>query len=82
MCGLSFHYTPSAMQVQVNGKPTELDEGTTVAELVHAMGLAARRIAVELNGEILPRSRHAIQRIAPGDVLEIVHAIGGGTPAR
>src|SRR5690606_25410657 len=64
-----------------NGKPAGIDEGTTVAELVHAMGLAERRIAVELNGEILPRSRHAIQRIAPGDVLEIVHAIGGGSAA-
>lgn len=66
------------MQALVNGKPTELADGTTVAELVRELGLADRRIAVELNGEILPRSRHAAQTIASGDALEIVHAIGGG----
>ncbi|HEX7047658.1 MAG TPA: sulfur carrier protein ThiS [Gammaproteobacteria bacterium] len=66
------------MQALVNGKPAELAEGTTVADLVCDLGLAKRRIAVELNGEILPRSRHATHVIAAGDVLEIVHAIGGG----
>jgi len=66
------------MQAVINGKPMEIEEGTTVRDLVRALGLADRRIAVELNGEIVPRSRHEEQRVNAGDALEIVHAIGGG----
>ena len=67
------------MHALINGKPADLADGTTVAELVNALGLGGQRIAVELNGEILPRSRHTETRIAAGDQLEIVHAIGGGS---
>ena len=67
------------MHALINGKPADLTDGTTVAELVNTLGLAGQRIAVELNGEILPRSRHAETRLAAGDQLEIVHAIGGGS---
>lgn len=66
------------MQALINGKPMNLSAGATVADLLRELGLADKRVAVELNGEILPRSRHAEQRIATGDSLEIVHAIGGG----
>jgi len=49
-----------------------------VAELVAALGLVGKRIAVERNGEVVPRSRYAQTRIASGDRLEIVGAVGGG----
>jgi len=49
-----------------------------VAELVHELALTGKRIAVERNGEIVPRSRYADTTVAPGDTLEIVGAVGGG----
>lgn len=66
------------MQATINGKPTDIPAGTNVRGLLEQLGLAGQRLAVEYNGEILPRSRHAAQAIADGDQLEIVHAIGGG----
>ena len=66
------------MQIQLNGEPHALDREQTVAELIDALGLGRRRIAVELNEDILPRSQHGETRLADGDRIEIVHAIGGG----
>lgn len=66
------------MQIVLNGKPCELDRELTVTELLGREQLVGKRIAVELNGAILPRSQHAQQRLQPGDCIEIVHAIGGG----
>lgn len=67
------------MNVSVNGRPHPLEDGApTVASLVEAMALEGRRIAVELNGEIVPKSRYAVTRLADGDRLEIVGAVGGG----
>ncbi|HHQ41507.1 MAG TPA: sulfur carrier protein ThiS [Chromatiales bacterium] len=66
------------MEIVVNGERREVPEGLTVAALVERMGLAGRRLAVEVNREIVPRSRHAEHRLRPGDRVEIVHAIGGG----
>ena len=63
--------------VSVNGVPKEV-AATTVADLVAALGLVGKRIAVERNGDIVPRSRYAETRIASGDRLEIVGAVGGG----
>ncbi|MBP7367169.1 MAG: sulfur carrier protein ThiS, partial [Pseudoxanthomonas sp.] len=51
---------------------------TTLASLLEAEGLAGRRVAVEVNGMIVPRGQHASQRLADGDRVEIVHALGGG----
>lgn len=65
------------MQLQVNGEARELDV-STVAELVVALGLVGRRVAVELNGAVVPKSRHEVQRLSPGDRVELVHALGGG----
>ena len=62
----------------VNGQPVELAQGTTVASLLASMDTAGKRVAVERNGEIVPRSRHAATILAPGDHLEIVVAVGGG----
>jgi sulfur carrier protein len=66
------------MLVTVNGTPRPVPEGTTVAGLVEAMSLAGRRIAVERNGEIVPKSQHPRVPLADGDRLEIVVAVGGG----
>jgi len=64
------------MQVIVNGEPCRAADGSTVAELLAELGLHGR-LAVELNDEVLPRSEHE-RRLAEGDRIEIVRAIGGG----
>jgi len=61
----------------VNGDPMTL-EGTTVADLVAQLQLQGRRLAVEVNRDIVPKSEHGQHRLNDGDVVEIVHAIGGG----
>lgn len=66
------------MQIRFNGETLTLAAGSSVADLIAAQGLAGRRIAVERNGEIVPRSEHGICLLEDGDRLEIVHAIGGG----
>jgi sulfur carrier protein len=67
------------MQLTVNGAPRALAPGVaTVADLVRHLELEGKRIAVERNGEIVPRSRYADTRVADGDRLEIVGAVGGG----
>ncbi|WP_445158752.1 sulfur carrier protein ThiS [Halomonas sp. E14] len=66
------------MQIQLNGEARDLAPGLTVAQLIDTLGLAGRRIAVERNEEIVPRSEHATTCLADGDRIEIVHAIGGG----
>ncbi|RZU46939.1 sulfur carrier protein ThiS [Fluviicoccus keumensis] len=66
------------MQILVNGAPQELIEGSTVLELLQQLELTGKRLAVEVNANIVPRSRHAETRLQPGDKVEIVHAIGGG----
>ena len=66
------------MLLTVNGTPRELPEGTTVAALLEDMSLVGRRIAVERNGEIVPKSLHDRTPLAHGDRLEIVVAVGGG----
>ena len=66
------------MQVWINGEHCRLSRETTIHQLLVAKGLETRRVAVELNAEIVPRSQHDKVRIAHGDHIEIVHAIGGG----
>lgn len=63
----------------LNGVPTDIGAGTTtIADLITALGLGGKRIAIERNGEIVPRSRYAATPVAVGDRLEIVGAVGGG----
>jgi len=62
----------------LNGEPRELRDGLTVDELVGQLGLQARRIAVEINLDVLPRGAYAAHALREGDVVEIVHFIGGG----
>jgi len=65
--------------VTLNGVATDVPSGAaTLAELVAALGLAGKRIAVEMNGEIVPRSRYGTTVVTRGDRLEIVGAVGGG----
>ncbi len=66
------------MNVVINGEPLRLAEPVTVAALLEARGLAGKRVAVERNGEIVPKSRHAETPLASGDQIEIVVAVGGG----
>ncbi len=66
------------MQILVNGDAFEAPEACFVADLLRAMGLEGQRCAVELNGDIVPRGSWSERRIASGDRLEIVRAIGGG----
>ncbi len=62
----------------VNGEPRPLAAPATVATLLAAIGLDMRKVAVELNEEIVSRSRYRETLLATGDQLEIVHFIGGG----
>ncbi len=65
--------------IVVNGAPHICrDASPTVAELIGELALTGKRVAVERNGEIVPRSRYAKERLAPGDTLEIIAAVGGG----
>lgn len=66
------------IQVTVNGAAHRFDTALDVAELLSKLELAGRKIAVEKNGEIVPKSAHAKTLLADGDNLEIVVAVGGG----
>ena len=66
------------MQVQVNGNSMELPDEATVAVLIDRLALAGKRLAVEVNEDIVPRSQHAEFTLSNGDRVEVVHAIGGG----
>ena len=65
------------MQIMLNGEPRAI-HAATVAELLREIGLDTRKVAVERNEEIVPRSTYAQAMLAAGDQLEIVHFIGGG----
>ena len=67
-----------AMEIQLNGEPRIVDANSSVSDLLQAEGLAERRVAIEVNGQIVPRGQHASQRLQAGDRIEIVHALGGG----
>lgn len=66
------------MRIQLNGDPFELPDGETVAGLLARLELVGRRVAVELNQDIVPRSQHGDTVLREGDQIEVVHAIGGG----
>lgn len=66
------------IQITVNGAARRFERPLPVSLLIEQMSLAGRKIAVERNGEIVPRSAHADTLVADGDRLEIVVAVGGG----
>lgn len=67
-----------SMRVLINGEPLSVLANTTVADVLKRLDYGARRLAVELNGEIVPRSQHGQKQVCDGDRLEIVTAVGGG----
>jgi len=66
------------MQIILNGAATEVFEGISMAELINELQLANRRLAVEVNAELVPRSQFQERRLQPQDLVEIIHAVGGG----
>jgi sulfur carrier protein len=66
------------IRITVNGAPREFPASLTVSQLLDGLALAGRRVAVERNGQIVPRSSHVDARLADGDRIEVVVAVGGG----
>ena len=64
--------------VSINSTTRQFPDSISVAALIDEMGLSGKRIALERNGEIVPRSLFAAQQLADGDKLEVVVAVGGG----
>lgn len=71
-------YAEHRMRLQINGESKEVADDLTVTDLVASLGLGGRRLAVEHNREVLPSTQWATLKLAEGDVLEIVHFVGGG----
>jgi sulfur carrier protein len=78
------HHTETHARIEVvielviNGEPRRFPAPLTLSQLIASLDLAGKRIAIEKNGEIVPRSQHASTELASGDRLEIVVAVGGG----
>ncbi|MFT6917211.1 MAG: sulfur carrier protein [Motiliproteus sp.] len=66
------------IEIELNGESHPLAAATPVSELLRQLGLADKRVAVEYNLDILPKSQHGLTCLKAGDRIEIVHAIGGG----
>jgi len=66
------------LELTLNGVSRQFPDALTVAGLVDLLGYTGKRIAVERNGEIVPKSQHATTALGSGDRLEIVVAVGGG----
>ena len=66
------------LELQINGKPQQFPPGSSVENLIATLRLEGKRFAIELNGEIVPRSLHAATSLHSGDKLEVVVAVGGG----
>lgn len=66
------------IELTINGQLQRFDGVLTVAAMMAQMGLEARKVAIERNGAIVPRSQHGVVMLEGGDVVEIVEFIGGG----
>lgn len=66
------------MRITVNGEPYEIPEGATVLALIEALKLRGGPVAVERNGDVIVRAEHQTAVLREGDVIEIVHFVGGG----
>jgi thiamine biosynthesis protein ThiS len=66
------------MEIMVNGQVQPVQENCTILQLINSLGLENKRLAVEVNLTIVPRSQFATRILTQGDKLEIVQAIGGG----
>jgi sulfur carrier protein len=75
---MSSSTTASDLSVTVNGQTRIVPTGLTVTGLLEMLEVTTRHVAVELNGQVVPRSAHATRSLASGDQLEIVTLVGGG----
>jgi len=66
------------IQITINGEARQIQQTLNLAQLLEEMQLAGKRVAVERNGEIVPRSQYSAMVLLPNDQLEIVVAVGGG----
>ena len=66
------------MRIRLNGEDKEMEEGTTLPELIESLSLAPERVAVELNGEVVRRADWPSVKLNEGDRVEVVHFVGGG----
>ena len=66
------------LSLKVNGEFAELPAGSSISDLLQSRGLAGKRVAVEMDEQIVPASQHATTLLRPGARLEIIQAIGGG----
>ena len=66
------------MELTINGHPKDVPDGLSVRALIEHLGLGAGPVAVELNRTIVPRAEHASRELHAGDIVEIVHFVGGG----
>lgn len=66
------------MHITLNGDAREFPLDSTVIEILQVLGYAGKRVAVERNGEIVPKSQHGTTTLKDGDQIEIVAAVGGG----
>jgi sulfur carrier protein len=70
--------TSDTIRVTINGAPRDIPDRLSVKALVEHLGIVDGPVAVELNGVVVPRRRHVEQLVVAGDVVEIVHFVGGG----
>lgn len=66
------------LEIKINGEPRQFATALSVTDLIDVLAYTGKRIAVERNGEIVPKSQHASTQLVSGDQLEIVVAVGGG----
>lgn len=66
------------MRISVNGETRDVPEGLTIARLLEELKVETKHVAVEVNLQLVPRSRHAEHRLSSGDRLEVVTLVGGG----
>src|SRR5438270_11718214 len=67
------------IQITLNGEPNSLPQAMTIQQLIEKTGLDARKIAVEINREVVPKARHPERHLQAGDAVEIVTLVGGGS---
>lgn len=66
------------MQISLNGTPYTIPPDSTLLYLLQEAKLETKKIAIEINKQIIPRGQHAEYKLAEGDQIEIIHAVGGG----
>src|SRR5712691_4876161 len=69
------------IEITLNGEPNTLPQPLTIQELIERIGLDPRKVAVEVNREVVPKARHPDHRLQGGDAVEIVTLVGGGAPS-